>query len=324
MGVGRGYGKLLLFGEHAAVYGLPAVGLRIPQYLELTITPIDGEHWQLPEIDTRAAELIARAVDTLPSVLGHPVTAHALSIGGNLPMSVGLGSSAAFCTALLRALDERRFSANGAFPAHDASSSRSIETFWKAAHALEHVFHGTPSGIDTGLSIRPGCSVIVPNPPGLPTATPAQLPRSWVVAGAVPRTGSTAGLVAGIRARRDAEPEATDALLRRLGAISSEAGTMGAAGDAAALGVLADEAHTILSDLELSVTAIDEALELLKRRGSTGGKLSGAGGGGAFFAVFGEEQVAGAAARELNAWLHTHYPLPSGSFAIALPLHQPA
>jgi len=313
MDVGRGHGKILLFGEHAAVYGYPAIGLQISQYLEVSLTPFGGSRWELPDLDERSMGLIAGAIDALPEIVGRDVPPYVMTITGDLPVSVGLGSSAAFSAALLRAAD----------PDHLAVAP--VDELWKAAHALERVFHGTPSGIDTGLSLHPGSSLLSPRPPAIPSARAVTLPAGWLVIGAVPRTGSTAGLVQGIRRRHETDPSGIERLMRTLGSISERAGGLagGDMTDAAALsqlGELADRAQGILAGLDLSTPAVDAALDLLRANGALGCKLSGAGGGGAFFGVFRDEPSAQAARTALIEWLGTNYPLPTGPFSIAVPL----
>jgi len=282
MGVGRGYGKLLLFGEHAAVYGHPAVGLRLEEYLEVElVAPREGNRqdaaaapaeWVLPPLEPREAELVQNALDALPV----RVTPGELRIHGTLPMSVGFGSSAAFCTALLCA----------------AGFGGDRLELWAEAHRLEHVFHGTPSGIDTGLSVFPGASVVYPDPPGLPSREPAALPRAWLVFGAIPRTSSTAALVAGVRSLREQDSARAERTLHRLGELSRLAATPARCPDAGALGAFADEAQQRLRALGLSTSELDSVLDFLRESGAAGAKLSGAGGGGAFYGVFETEEAA--------------------------------
>ncbi|MFW6312973.1 MAG: hypothetical protein ACOC2N_03730, partial [Spirochaetota bacterium] len=70
--------------------------------------------------------------------------------------------------------------------------------------------------------------------------------------------------------------------------------------DAVVLGRLADEAHTILASLGLSTDELDRALDSLRNAGATGAKLSGAGGGGAFFGVFVKRAEATAALESIG------------------------
>ncbi len=266
MAVGRGHGKLLLFGEHAAVYGHPALGIQLDEYLEVELEPGNSTEWTLPQLEPHEASLIRAALAALPSAPSPGV----LRVRGTLPMSVGFGSSAAFCTALLRA---RGFLA----------AEREL---WEAAHRLERIFHGTPSGIDTGLSIYSGASILYPNPPALPERAAAQLPNAWLVFGAIPRTRSTAELVGGIRELRERDPERVQAALTRLGELTRLAASSDACPDSGTLGRLAEEAHTILASLDLSTDELERTIDTLREAGATGAKLSGAGGGGAFFGVY--------------------------------------
>ena len=67
----------------------------------------------------------------------------------------------------------------------------------------------------------------------------------------------------------------------------------GAAGTAGELGRLAGEAQELLAALGVSTPALDRILEAGRAAGALGGKLSGAGGGGAFFLVCSDEDTAG-------------------------------
>jgi len=306
MGIGRGHGKLILFGEHAAVYGHPAVGMQLPVRLEIAVD--ETGRWALPDLPEGAAALITAALDRLPQVLREfgieQAVPGTIEFGGDLPMSVGLGSSAAFCVALLGAVAP---SLNG-------------ENLWAASHALESAFHGTPSGIDTGLVLHAGCSLLFPDPPALPRREPVSMPLGWIVAGAVPRIRSTGELVTAIRKRRGTDPDAIDSALADLGAIARKAASLGSDGSVSELGTIADRAHTTLESLGLSTRAVSDGLSLLEAHGSLGGKMSGGGGGGVFFGVFAGEAEASRARQELGRWLAMNHPLPTGPFSVAVRL----
>lgn len=277
MGVGSGHGKLLLFGEHAAVYGHPALGVRLAQTLEVRVEPGSGS-WIPAGVPTEASEPIIRAATRAAELTGFAAgpraTGGRIEVSGDLPTGLGFGSSAAFCLGLLRAMG-----------AGTDALTTELEQ-WEAAHELERFFHGTPSGIDTGLAVYPGASELFPNPPGLPRREPVRLPPLRLLVGALPRPVGTGELVAGVRRMREERPEETNSRLERLGSLSRMAAR---AEDHVRIAALAREAHEILSLLGLSTPGLDAAILGAQAHGGLGGKLSGAGGGGAFFVVLGDQ-----------------------------------
>ncbi|MFW6213005.1 MAG: mevalonate kinase [Spirochaetota bacterium] len=305
MAVGEGRGKLLLFGEHSAVYGYPAVGIQLDRGLRLELEERPADEWFLPELEPGAAKMIAEALERLPHVCDSRARAEArsrqsrgrrvtlTSIDGDLPMSMGFGSSAAFCTALVRA--------------YAPALATDAHALWRAAHELEHIFHGSPSGIDTGLAVFPGASLIRPRPSGsergasadyeLPTREAVTLPPAALLVGALPREESTAELIAGLREQKRERPRFVGSRMERLGRIA-EHGAGAASRDE--LGKLADEAHALLRELGLSTPSLDELLEHVRGFGAVGAKLSGAGGGGAFYAVFADREGALRAAESIK------------------------
>ncbi|HEY9594976.1 MAG TPA: hypothetical protein VHE79_10885, partial [Spirochaetia bacterium] len=196
---------------------------------------------------------------------------------------------------------------------------------WRLAHEAERLFHGTPSGVDTGLALGPGLCVFHPRPGALPVRT--ELPGTGLslVVSAVPRNDACGPLVAGI-ARRMAEGDAPTAeRMAALGRIAEEAAGLFAALEAGsvaarhhgaergadsagaarvpdtapvtelarAIAGLADEAMEHLRCLGLGNEAQDALLDAGREAGGLGGKLSGAGGGGAFYLVAPDRRTAG-------------------------------
>jgi mevalonate kinase len=198
-----------------------------------------------------------------------------------LPLSSGFGSSAALCTGVAR----RMLASRGA--AEDPTA------VWHLAHELERFFHGTPSGIDTGLTSLGGTRSFhfdPAHPAKLPETQRVTLPDMVLVIGAVPRATTTRDLVAGVRERRDTAPAAYDGILRRLGELSTAAAD--AVGtDLSGFATLATEAHRLLTELGVSTELLDKLLMAGRDAGAIGGKLSGAG-GGAFYCICPDIDVA--------------------------------
>ena len=175
---------------------------------------------------------------------------------------------------------------------------------WQGAHEREKVFHGRPSGADTGLAAHPGVGFLSwPKPAGtgggLPRYESLSAAELHLVVAAVPRRGDTRTQVAAVAERMRAGDAATQRALRRLGDHSREARElMIQPQSSSALGAVADAAHRVLASLGLADPAQDRLLHAGRRAGACGGKLSGAGGGGACFLVCSD---AATAARVLAA-----------------------
>lgn len=318
-------GKLLLFGEHSAVYGYPALGTALDRGLNLTLAENLGEHsgeraesaipWTM-EVLNEGESSAAPALDGerfgrhLHATLeryrreGAHLPPGRITLRPDLPLGSGFGSSAALCTGLAR-LSLRDVPGLSPF------------TVWRLGHELETYFHGTPSGIDTGLSALGGTQAFRFSDAGtLPSATACALPSLYLVAGSIPRERDTRTLVAGVRERLKEHPVETEEFLRTLGEISEavirESAIPGA--DPVRFGEAMNRAQEVLCRLGLSVPLLDGILARGRAAGAVGAKLSGAGGGGAFYLACTTEDTARAvesAIRELQPRGSTLFRVPA-------------
>ena len=279
--VGKANGKLILFGEHAAVYGHPAVGVSLPESTMVRLGDPGGAAWDLDSIAPADRDgvgaILARLEAALP-VLGARGRA-SVQIESDVTRKAGFGSSAALCGACARAALAR---------AGEADSSPGAARAWTLAHDAERIFHGTPSGVDTGLALLNGMCVLRPRPPALPDFQRVPPRGLQIVVGAVQRDAGCAALVLGLGARVRSGDRAARESIDALGRIASQAAEL-LSGDerpvGEELGVLADRAMEELAALGLSTPEMDRLLRSARTAGALGAKLSGAGGGGAFFAL---------------------------------------
>src|SRR5882724_6268235 len=200
MGVtGRGRAKLILFGEHSAVYGHPAIGVSLPESITVRLGGERLQEWDLGNVTgddiPTVRSVLARMETKVPDLLAAGRCSVRMTSG--IARGIGYGSSAALCVALSQALLRRaRGSAGGT-----AADAAELGEAWALAHDAEQVFHGTPSGVDTGLSLLGGLVAFEPRPPALPLHQALPAARLWLVTAAVPRDDSCAALISGLGGR---------------------------------------------------------------------------------------------------------------------------
>jgi mevalonate kinase len=260
LGVGRGsgLGKLILCGEHAVVYGYPALAMAIDLKTQVDVSPSTGATHVVGPTDPRLDEALRVAA---------PHRGLEIRIRSDIPMGRGMGSSAALAVAWVRALA-------------DAAGEPPLthETVFARALPIERVFHGNPSGLDVATSARGGVLKFRRATP--PLIEPAgTVPAVEIVALDSGSMGATSEIVAQVASLRPG----IDPVLERIGALVERAG--GALSDPAALGPLLTENHALLRELGVSTPALDDLVALALNAGALGAKLSGAGGGGVVLAL---------------------------------------
>lgn len=314
------FGKAILLGEHAVVYGHPALAgavdcplrcavhpgtvpgirLRVPVWrMDVTVTGgpdgVAGDAGDGPRGRARdgfegpAAALLA-LLGALGAHLGMDVAAALgpteIAVDTRLPAAAGLGSSAALSVALTRAL---------AAAVGRELGDAEVEA---VADSAERCFHANPSGVDVALATRGGLG-LYRRGLGL---TPVDAPPMALAVGLSGLPRSTAAMVARVAAAREAAPADVDARLGALGHGARQGADAMVAGDASLLGALMNAAHEHLAALGVSCPALDTLVHTARDAGALGAKLTGAGGGGAVIALGGGRE------REiLAAWQRAGY-----------------
>lgn len=282
-GTGYAHAKAILLGEHAVVYGTPALAVPVHGLgVEARVRPAaEGVH-----VDS---ELFAGDAATAPGLLRPVVTAlsAALDLVGlasgaqvrilsSLPHERGLGSSAAVAAAVTRAVADL------------ASVELGPDALYKVVQEAERHSHGNPSGLDAravvaDTPIRFQRGRVAPLEVGAAT--------TFVLADSG-GAGSTARAVAGVRARLDADRAGVERVFARIAELVEDGAVRLASGDVAALGEVMTEDHRLLAGLGVSNETLDRLVAAALAAGSAGAKLTGGGQGGCVIALAGSEEHA--------------------------------
>jgi mevalonate kinase len=288
------YGKVILVGEHAVVYGIPAIAVgvgvaatasaRLAAQSSLTI---GIRRWSLTKQESDATAE-SRAFGALLSALG--LTEAAVEIEAEVqlhqPSGVGLGASAAIGVALARAVSDALGRPSAGRPAGEILA---------AAQAWENVFHGRASGIDAATSYYGGCLWFRRSAEPEPLRIKEPLHLAVAVAGPAV---STRLMVESVAAFKATDPRRFEFLIQSIHAVVHEVRVALLLGRARELGALLDENHRLVSALGVSTPGLDAACQQARDAGAFGAKLTGGGGGGCVLALADAEGTE----RVLAAW----------------------
>jgi mevalonate kinase len=266
-------GKVILLGEHAVVYGHPALAGALADAATVTVRPGRGRlsvpAWKVTvDPDAGDARPIAGAYEAIRARLGVGEPTVDLELTFHLPTGAGLGSSAAMAVAIARALA----AAHGLEGADLAAAAMDAET----------VIHGRPSGLDHTVSLAGGFGLFT-RAGGFEPVRAAEPMR--LVVGHTGRERDTRGRVARVaELLRDngSEVRARFEAIAQLVARGRDAVERGALGE---LGEAMNENQRHLAALDVSCPEIERLCALAREAGASGCKLTGGGGGGCVIAL---------------------------------------
>lgn len=283
MGRGNGFGKTILFGEHFVVHGIPGIASAIDSTANAIvkkarkgITVTDdrkgakgyAEKKKLQQLESIERMLIAMGMDPKKTALD-------IWLGGNLPGFSGLGASAASSVAIARAIAE------------EFDLIFSNEKINDVAYEAEKAYAGNPSGIDNTAATFGGLIWFKKNL-GVGSNTIEQLNISEPVEIIIGNTGivaNTKAMVAAVAKRKQANPSKYDSVFREAEQLAIKGREALEKFDLKQVGDLMNENHRLLQDIEVTCNELDYLVDLSRKQGAFGAKMTGGGGGGCMLAL---------------------------------------
>lgn len=296
---GSAPGKIILLGEHAVVYGQPAIAVPVHQVAArafarpLLRAPSGTIH--IVAEDVGMDEDLANLDDTNPLAAAIRLTllelgierpiALQLKVSSSIPVAAGLGSGAAVSVAIIRTIS--------AFMGHSLPDERVSAL----AFEVEKLHHGTPSGIDNTVVTFAKPVYFIKGQP-LQTFHVGQ-PFNLLIAD----TGiasPTRIAVGDVRTAWQADSPRYESLFAKIGGLVQQARRSIENGENTALGPLMNENHALLQEMGVSSPELDSLVSAARSAGAHGAKLSGGGRGGNMIGLV-DEGNAGAISQALSA-----------------------
>lgn len=277
-------GKIILCGEHAVVYGQPAIALPIngvqtrcvilakPNAVSQQVMIKDHAFGLDAELGSlRSDHPIRKTIESVLAMLGiDHLPSCEIQIHSTIPHSGGLGSSASVAVALTRA--------TASFLGHPLDDIKVN----KIAFEIEKLYHRTPSGIDNSV-------ITYAKPVFFMKDTPIEIlelvhPMVLLIADSGIK-GSTAKAVDLVRKSWKSSPIEFEGYFVEIGGITLKIKRLLQTGDLEEIGNLLTKNHQLLKEIGVSLPELDHLVDVAIRSGAYGAKLSGAGTGGNVLAL---------------------------------------
>jgi len=297
-GQGIGFGKAILFNEHFVVYGIPSIVSAIGNYTVAKVEPYEKKELKLEDLRNATPrykeDKLEQQKDSLDRILKKmdiDISKNGLKIilDGNLYCASGIGASAASCVAIARALSSY-FDMN-----------LSDDEINDIAYEGEKGYHGTPSGVDNTASTYGGLIWFQKGETNTIEKIPILNPVEIVI-GNTGKVADTSAAVAGVRQRKENNPQRYQEIFNRAENITYLAKQALEEGDYVEVGKLMNENHKLLQQIEVSSRELDFLVSIAREKKALGAKLTGGGLGGNMIALTPgkdlQEEVANAIEKE--------------------------
>lgn len=279
--------KVILFGEHAVVYGHPAIAapvsalrthVRVQSAQAGELSLFSGDPPRRTSLDAAPALLdaVTRTIQLTADACGRSAPVLEVFVQSSIPIASGLGSGAALSAALARAVSQF------------LGVHLELPLLNQIVYEIEKIHHGTPSGIDNTVIVYEQALFFIRDHP----IQSIHLARPFTLM--IADTGISAPTriaVGDVRQLVENQPDLILPVLRAIGDVVMQARRALEDGDLEILGNLMSRNHELLRALTVSSPELDRLVDAALSAGAIGAKLSGGGRGGNMIALVSEESA---------------------------------
>ncbi|MDR2966742.1 MAG: mevalonate kinase [Methanobacteriaceae archaeon] len=283
-------GKTILFGEHAVVYGEPAIAGAVNRRATVKIKKTKNDLSILKskdlrfeaELDTKKKTYVLKKgkpgiiryiLESLSKVHNHSPIEMDLSL--DIPIGSGLGSSAAVTVATLAAL-------------HQYHGKKFNKNFLaKQAHEVELKVQGIASPLDTSVSTYGGLVYLSRDKKIIKFKN--HLNSSFVI-GYTMKHGNTGKMVKSVKALKNKYPKILNSIIKTIGEVTDEAKIAIVNNDKKRLAELMNLNQGLLDSIGVNTNELSRMIYISRKYGAIGSKLTGSGGGGSIIAFCPEKE----------------------------------
>ena len=289
-------GKVTLFGEHAIVYGYPAIVTAIGRRVWVTAESRSDDAIVIAALDLRvpgvvvtyrgndviigtdygktlsAVAYLRKAIEITSDYLGARGGVN-LTVRSEMPVGAGLGTSAAVSVATIAAYSK--------VLGYELRRDEIAKLGWEVEKAVQ----GIASPMDTTIASFGGTIKIWKEGKEFVRRELDVSIEEPLIIGYVERQHTTAEMVKAVKNLKERYGELIELIMRAIGRLTNEAERALLQGDVVRVGTLMNMNHGLLEALNVSTMKLSQIVYAARAAGALGAKLTGAGGGGAVIAL---------------------------------------